>query len=622
MKNKFLKKSFTLIELIVVIVVIGMLSAIVIPNISSMKQEAEAKSIMADAKNIQTAVDVFMLKNDGRTPTKDIPTFGDPQVIETYAMKPDYLRNLPKERKVKFWLDEDFKVWASLVDAPQQVDYAEGRVRWNTVEGAVEYKIYRSSSKVVSSLKSAARLQLIDTIQPIDSNRQFRELPALSEGTYLVSAIDRYDFESPMTKIGSTYKGYGDGPDKDFFVGGTVGDTVKNKNPQAVIGFEPSMGIDTNTSIVWSHAESTDPDGHALTVVEWKLNGEVVGTMPERLPEGTNLVEMRVQDEMGSWSPWESQSISVARGATTPTVISTSRLFAKTTYNTADVKILKNGDLIDVLYYPSVCCINNTLFRESFDKDGRQVSLSSVKGFTGSKNNLAISNIDEDGNIFMITEDAIIYMVKPDGTTSIFGYYQGQLTTDTYKKVYKLAIEIEGDRIYIGYNNKTSLSSPYLAIIDKKSKQLISNSRGMDGYMSNTRISNVVVTKDHVYTSALDGHEDSNLSSIYVIKWDKITGKMIKGYTFPKSPDIQLLGPTLFKDALGGIWFSEATRFQKDQPIRMKRVNTDKMDGVESVVHFPDLGMYRAYSVITQEDKSLRIFGLNGQNQIFVSEFR
>lgn len=53
------KSNFTLIELIVVIVVLGILAAIVLPNIQSFRKKANKTAKVADLRNIQTAVDMY-----------------------------------------------------------------------------------------------------------------------------------------------------------------------------------------------------------------------------------------------------------------------------------------------------------------------------------------------------------------------------------------------------------------------------------------------------------------------------------------------------------------------------------------------------------------------------------
>lgn len=215
---KFIRKSkfFTLIELIVVIVVLGILAAIVIPNISSFKEEAEETAILSNQKNIQVATDLFMLKNNGVTPTKEIPTIGNPQIIEIYGLKPEQLRDTPKNKNVKFWLDHNYTVWASMVDAPTKVDYNQGILTWDSVDGVELYRIYKSEDAVTASTKNMIGIKFLAEVNNGAGLTEEKTLPKLSKGTYLVSAVDKFGFESAPTKVQSDYLGYGSGPDKDY----------------------------------------------------------------------------------------------------------------------------------------------------------------------------------------------------------------------------------------------------------------------------------------------------------------------------------------------------------------------------------------------------------------------
>lgn len=130
-----MNKLFTLIELIVVIVVISILAAIVIPNIADIREKATVSALDADARNIETAVDMYVHKNNGAYPTEDgtevIPSittsvaFDREQHKDVLAEEVEieelvsegYLRKSPKNKSAKFYLVEGGDViWVDVRD--------------------------------------------------------------------------------------------------------------------------------------------------------------------------------------------------------------------------------------------------------------------------------------------------------------------------------------------------------------------------------------------------------------------------------------------------------------------------------------------------------------------------
>jgi prepilin-type N-terminal cleavage/methylation domain-containing protein len=58
------EKAFTLIELMIVIAIIGILSAIAIPQFANYKKRAANSAAMSDAKNLATAQEVYQADNN------------------------------------------------------------------------------------------------------------------------------------------------------------------------------------------------------------------------------------------------------------------------------------------------------------------------------------------------------------------------------------------------------------------------------------------------------------------------------------------------------------------------------------------------------------------------------
>lgn len=73
MKNNNLQNSFTLIELVVVIAIIGVLTAFAVPNFMAARERARDIQRKKDLKQLQNAVEMYKLDN-GEYPPSDLFT--------------------------------------------------------------------------------------------------------------------------------------------------------------------------------------------------------------------------------------------------------------------------------------------------------------------------------------------------------------------------------------------------------------------------------------------------------------------------------------------------------------------------------------------------------------------
>lgn len=200
-----MKKLFTLIELIVVIVVLGILAAIVIPNISSWQEESRNTAVVSNMRNLQTSIDMYSLKNNGNLPVEEQPTEFNPQPIVMDDIYPDQLRNLPKTKGILYWVDAWGNVWASTIDSPTIDSTNDKKITWEKVDGAEKYRVYQVSGytgtdNIITAKLTRTSLKLITEVSELQTDK-------VEEGkSYVVSAVDKNGLESAPSGIG--YAGY------------------------------------------------------------------------------------------------------------------------------------------------------------------------------------------------------------------------------------------------------------------------------------------------------------------------------------------------------------------------------------------------------------------------------
>lgn len=96
--RKFTRKAFTLVEILIVVVILGILAAIVVPQFTSATQDAQTGNIRAQLKSLQNQVELFKARStDGQYP--DLVADGWDVMIDPNAdgdFTDGYIKSAPK----------------------------------------------------------------------------------------------------------------------------------------------------------------------------------------------------------------------------------------------------------------------------------------------------------------------------------------------------------------------------------------------------------------------------------------------------------------------------------------------------------------------------------------------
>lgn len=67
MRNK-VSKAFTLVEILIVVVILGILAAIVIPQFTNASEEAQGGNVKSQLQTIRSQIELFRVRNNGQSP--------------------------------------------------------------------------------------------------------------------------------------------------------------------------------------------------------------------------------------------------------------------------------------------------------------------------------------------------------------------------------------------------------------------------------------------------------------------------------------------------------------------------------------------------------------------------
>jgi general secretion pathway protein G len=84
--SRKVKRGFTLIEILIVVVILGILAAIVIPQFTDASQEAMESSVRSQLQTIRSQIELYRVKEAGSLP--DLTPAFDDLVADDYLQAP------------------------------------------------------------------------------------------------------------------------------------------------------------------------------------------------------------------------------------------------------------------------------------------------------------------------------------------------------------------------------------------------------------------------------------------------------------------------------------------------------------------------------------------------------
>lgn len=93
--NNRIRKGFTLVEILIVVVILGILAAIVVPQFTNATQDAQAGNLKAQLKSLQNQIELFNARNNGSYPDFGTDGWGSTTVAAS-LIGGNYIKTAPQ----------------------------------------------------------------------------------------------------------------------------------------------------------------------------------------------------------------------------------------------------------------------------------------------------------------------------------------------------------------------------------------------------------------------------------------------------------------------------------------------------------------------------------------------
>ena len=135
MRKSTIRKAFTLVEILIVVVILGILAAIVVPQFTSATQDSQAGNIRSQLGTLQRQIELFQAKNNS------YPTFATGAASVNWApmLSGGFIKTPPKNPA---WPNQSADEASRITSSNSAFgDNANGWV-WNTVSNQVYASYY------------------------------------------------------------------------------------------------------------------------------------------------------------------------------------------------------------------------------------------------------------------------------------------------------------------------------------------------------------------------------------------------------------------------------------------------------------------------------------------------